>query len=208
MAIKTIVTGYSKVEHILPAELLDLDKLTELGGSVVEEFTVEVQRAKLETDHLVRISVPADKMDQFGGTAVSYADEKWSTTSVKKEDFEITEDVEVEDVEPGEPEPALPTDPLDAVRIALRNREKQASDAITSLKARAAVALLSSGMSESEAYVAGSELVVNHSAQIQAFILAGGNPVAAKALLDSIEANAPEWWNDSMAQLFKESLGL
>lgn len=79
--------------------MLDLDKLAEAGGEVVEEFAVEVRRGtkdkpKIETDNLVRIIVPADKIDQFGGIATSYADGKWEISSVKKEDHEITEEVE------------------------------------------------------------------------------------------------------------------
>lgn len=106
MATKTIVTGYQEVTHILPVDLLDLGKLADAGGRVVEEFTVEVQRAKLETDYLVKISVPADKIEQFGGISVDYADGKWLSNAVKKEDHELTEEVE-------EPEPEI----LDAPEV-------------------------------------------------------------------------------------------
>ena len=97
MATKTVITGYHPVSHILPAEVLDLDKLAAAGGEVVEEFTVEVQRAKLETDHLVRFIVPADKIEQFGGVATSYTDGKWNHSQVKKEDHAITEEVDEPD---------------------------------------------------------------------------------------------------------------
>ena len=103
---------------------------------------------------------------------------------------------------------AAPVDPVATVTAALAVRERQASEAITALKARAAVALVMGGMSESAAYAAGSALVVAHSAQIQAFILAGGNPVAAQALLDAITASPPAWWNETMATLFAQGLGL
>lgn len=33
MATKTIITGYNSISHILPAEMLDLDKLAEAGGA-------------------------------------------------------------------------------------------------------------------------------------------------------------------------------
>lgn len=98
--------------------------------------------------------------------------------------------------------------PVPAVTAALAAREKQAAEAITALKATAAVALVVGGMSESDAYVAGSALVVAHSAQIQAFILAGGNPVAAQALLDAITASPPAWWSEPMEALFSAGLGL
>lgn len=93
MATKTVITGYHPVSHILPAEMLDLDKLAEAGGRVIEEFTVEVQRAKLETDYLVRFIVPADKIEEFGGIATSYNDGKWAHSQIKKEDHAITEEV-------------------------------------------------------------------------------------------------------------------
>jgi hypothetical protein len=98
--------------------------------------------------------------------------------------------------------------PVPAVTAALAARERQAAEAITSLKATAAVALVMGGMSEPEAYVAGSALVVEHSAQIQAFILAGGNPVAAQALLDAITANPPAWWSEPMEAIFAAGLGI
>lgn len=98
--------------------------------------------------------------------------------------------------------------PVPAVTAALAAREKQAAEAITALKATAAVALVVGGMSDYEAYVAGSALVVAHSAQIQAFILAGGNPVAAQALLDAITASPPAWWSEPMEALFSAGLGL
>jgi hypothetical protein len=98
--------------------------------------------------------------------------------------------------------------PVAAVTAALAARERQAAEAITSLKATAAVALVVNGMSEPEAYVAGSALVVEHSAQIQAFILAGGNPVAAQALFDAITASPPAWWSEPMEALFSAGLGL
>lgn len=112
MATKTIITGYNEITHILPAEILDMDKLQAAGGRVIEEFEVEVERGtkeepKTETDLLVRISVPADKIDQFGGTAaVDYLAGKWVHNTVEKEDHAITEEVE-------EPEPEI----LDAPEV-------------------------------------------------------------------------------------------
>lgn len=98
--------------------------------------------------------------------------------------------------------------PVPAVAAALAARERQAAEAINALKANAAVALVMGGMSESQAYAAGSALVVQFSARIQAFILAGGNPVAAQALLDAITANPPAWWSEPMEALFFAGLGL
>ena len=98
--------------------------------------------------------------------------------------------------------------PIPAVAAALAARERLAASTITNLKASAAVALVSGGMSEAEAYGAGTGLVVQHSAHIQAFILAGGNPVAAQALLDAITANPPAWWSAPMEALFSAGLGL
>lgn len=102
MATKTVITGYHLVSHILPAEMLDLDKLAEAGGEVIEEFTVEVVRGtpdkpKTETDNLVRFIVPADKLDQFGGIATSYIDGEWAHSQIKKEDHAITEEIEEPD---------------------------------------------------------------------------------------------------------------
>lgn len=104
MATKTVITGYQPISHILPAEMLDLDKLNEAGGSVIDEFEVEMVRGtkdkpKIETDSLVRISVPADKIDQFGGVATSYTDGKWAHSQIKKEDHAITEEVEAPEPE-------------------------------------------------------------------------------------------------------------
>lgn len=93
MALKTIITGYREVESILPADVLDLAQLAADGGRVVEEFTVEVQRAKFETDHLVRFSVPADK---FPGTRTTYVDGAWAHEAVDPKDYEITAEVEDE----------------------------------------------------------------------------------------------------------------
>lgn len=104
-----------------------------------------------------------------------------------------------------EPEPV---DPLDALAAALGSREEQAKQAITRLKATAAAALVQGGMSEAEAYAAGSALVVEHSARISAFKDAGGNAVAAQNLLDAIIAAPPVWWSEPMEQLFAAGLGL
>lgn len=98
--------------------------------------------------------------------------------------------------------------PVAAATAALAARERQAAEAITALKATAAVALVVGGMSEGEAYAAGSALVVQHSGHIQAFVLAGGNPVAAQALLDAIVASPPAWWSEPMEALFTAGLGL
>jgi len=211
MATKTIIPGYQEVTHILPADILDMQKLTAAGGRVIEEFEVEVQRAKLETDYLVKIAVPADKIDEFGGHAVDYAGGKWLVNPVKKEDHAITEEVEVPDPDPEDPatiEPTPDPDPLAQLEAALGNRELAAKRAITRLKATAAAALVMGGMSEGQAYVAGSALVVEHSARIQAYILAGGNPVAAQALLDAIDASPPAWWSEPMEAIFAAGLGL
>lgn len=116
----------------------------------------------------------------------------------------------LDDGDPPTPEEvaAWTPSPIPAVTATLAARERQAADAITALKASAAVALVMGGMSEPEAYVAGSALVVAHSAQIQAFILAGGNPVAGQALLDAITASPPAWWSPVMQALFATGLGL
>lgn len=124
MATKTVITGYQPVSHILPAEMLDLDKLAEAGGEVVEEFSVEVQRAKLETDHLVRFIVPADKIDQFGGIATSYVDGKWEHSQIKKEDFAITE--EVDEPDPIETFGLDEADPLFTTKLQILQAEKAA----------------------------------------------------------------------------------
>src|SRR5574343_449818 len=98
MATKTVITGYNNVEHVLPADMLNLDALEAAGGEVLDEFEIEVQGATLETDSLVKISVPADKFAAlFGGNRVAYVAWRWEHNSVRKEDYEITEDVIVED---------------------------------------------------------------------------------------------------------------
>lgn len=207
MAVKTIVTGYNNVEHVLPADVLNLDALEAAGGSVLEEFELQVQRAQLETDSLVKISVPADKFaDLFGSSSIAYNAGKWEHSPVKKEDHEITEEVIVEDVEPGEPEPTPDPDPLAQLQANLRNREKIAAENITRLKAKAAAGMLAGGMSESDTMAAGSQLVLDHAAKIQAYILAGGNPVAGQALIDEIVATPPAWWSPQMLALFEAEL--
>ncbi len=132
MATKTVVTGYREIQHILPAELLDLDKLAAAGGSVVEEFSVEVQRGtkeepKIETDYLVRISVPADKIDQFGGTSTSYTDGKWYHSQIKKEDHAITE--EINEPDPIETFGLDESDPLFDAKLQILQAEKAAAEA-------------------------------------------------------------------------------
>lgn len=207
MATKTIITGYESVEHILPADVLNLVALEAAGGEVVEEFDVEVQRATLETDSLVKVSVPADKFaGLFGGHRVAYVAGRWEHSPVRKEEHEITEEVIVEDVEPGEPEPTPDPDPLAQLQANLRNREKIAAENITRLKARAAAGMLAGGMSESATMAAGSQLVLDHAAKIQAYILAGGNPVAGQALIDEIVATPPAWWSAQMLALFEAEL--
>ena len=101
-----------------------------------------------------------------------------------------------------------PVDPVAQLEAQLASNESQAARAITRLKATAAAAMVGGGMAPGDAYAAGSALVVQHSAHIQAFILAGGNPVAAQALLDAITASPPAWWSDPMEALFSAGLGL
>lgn len=96
--------------------------------------------------------------------------------------------------------------PVPAVQSMLIAREQVASETITRLKAKAAVALVMGGMSESDAYAAGSAFVVDHSPKIQAYILAGGNPVAGQALIDAVVAQAPAWWSPAMLALFEGEL--
>jgi len=127
MATKTIITGYSEVEHILPGDLLDLQKLADAGGRVVEEFAVEVQRAKIETDYLVRFTVPADKIDQFGGISTSYTDGKWYHSQIKKEDHAITE--EIDEPEPIETFGLDEADPLFETKLQILQAEKAAAEA-------------------------------------------------------------------------------
>ena len=129
MATRTITTGYHPVSHILPAEMLDLDKLAEAGGEVVEEFTVEVVRGttdkpKTETDSLVRFIVPADKIDQFGGVATSYADGKWAHSQIKKEDHAITE--EIDEPDPIETFGLDEADPLFSTKLQILQAERDA----------------------------------------------------------------------------------
>jgi len=134
MATKTVITGYGDVTHILPAEMLDLDKLAEAGGSVVEEFEVEVQRGtkekpKTETDYLVKIAVPADKIAQFGGIATTYDSQtkSWAHSQIKKEDHAITE--EVDEPDPIETFGLDESDPLFATKLQILKAEKAAAEA-------------------------------------------------------------------------------
>lgn len=208
MALKTIVTGYQEIESILPTEVIDLEALAAVGGRVVEQFEVQVQRASLETDSLTRFSLPADKAEQFtGGLSITtLADGVWAHTAFALPDYEITEQVEVADVDPGEPEPPPPATPLEQITVALGNGERAAARAITQLKAAAALALMMGGMSEEATNAAGSALVVQHSAAIQAYILAGGNVVAGQALLAAIVADPPAWWSEPIAAIFAGAL--
>lgn len=103
--------------------------------------------------------------------------------------------------------PAEPTlNPLTTVREGLAAAEKLAAERILGLKTNAAVALVAGGMTGEEAYSAGSALVLQHASIIQAYILAGGNPVAKDAFLDAIEADPPAWWSEQMAALFASYL--
>lgn len=97
-------------------------------------------------------------------------------------------------------EPTL--NPLTTVREGLAAAEKLAAERILDLKTNAAVALVAGGMTGEEAYSAGSALVLQHANLIQAYILAGGNPVSKSALIAAIEANPPAWWSEQMATLF------
>ena len=150
MATKTVITGYQPVSHILPAEMLDIDKLAEAGGEVVEEFSVEVQRAKLETDHLVRFIVPADKIDQFGGIATSYDSQtkSWNHSQIKKEDFAITE--EVDEPDPVETFGLDEADPLFTTKLQILQAEKAAQLA-KEAEQRAAQEAASAAAREAEA---------------------------------------------------------
>lgn len=96
--------------------------------------------------------------------------------------------------------------PVPGVISALALWEQQAAGKITTLKAKAAIALVVGGMPEPEAYAAGSAFVVAFAAQIQAYILAGGNPVAGQALIDAIVAAPPAWWSAQMLALFESEL--
>ena len=103
------------------------------------------------------------------------------------------------------PEPP-PPDHLAPVRDDLEQAEKLAAAKILDLKTKAAGALVAGGMSGEEAYAAGSALVIQHASLIQAYILAGGNPVAKAAFLAAIEESPPEWWSEQMAALFAAGL--
>lgn len=96
--------------------------------------------------------------------------------------------------------------PVPAVEAMLLDREEIAKAKILKLKAKAAVLLVAGGMSESDTMAAGSQLVLDHAAKIQAYILAGGNPVAGQALIDEIVANPPAWWSPAIATIFDETL--
>lgn len=102
--------------------------------------------------------------------------------------------------------PPRPDPRLVATREGLRSAEKQASERILNLKTNAAAALVSGGMTETDANAAGSAFVLQHAALIQAYILAGGNPVAKSAFLDAIEASPPVWWSEQMTALFAAGL--
>lgn len=99
-----------------------------------------------------------------------------------------------------------PVDPLEAEKANLANYKVLAAQAINDLQAQAGGLLMMGGMSRSEAMAAGSAFVVQHSPAIQAFILAGGNPVAGQTLLDAILADPPAWWSEPMAALFADIL--
>lgn len=96
--------------------------------------------------------------------------------------------------------------PVPAVQAMLTARGQVAASKIQALKASCAVALMAGGMSESDTMSAGSQLVLDHAAKIQAYILAGGNPVAGQALIDEIVAAPPAWWNPQMLALFEAEL--
>ena len=96
--------------------------------------------------------------------------------------------------------------PVPGLAAVLGGREAAAAASITQLKAAVAVALMAGGMSQSDTMAAGSELVLSHAARIQAYILAGGNPVAKEALVDEIAATPPAWWSPAMLALFEAGL--
>src|SRR5574343_386725 len=96
--------------------------------------------------------------------------------------------------------------PVPAVKEMLAAREQVAASKIQALKAACAVAVMAGGMSESDTMAAGSQLVLDHAAKIQAYLLAGGNPVAGQALIDEIVADPPAWWSPQMLALFESEL--
>lgn len=117
----------------------------------------------------------------------------------------IAQIVEIDGV-PRRVPPPRPDPRFIAGRENLAAAEKNAASKILDLKTAAAGALVAGGMSGEEAYAAGSALVLQHANLIQAYILAGGNPVAKKAFLDSIEENPPFWWSKQMSLLFASYL--
>lgn len=88
--------NYTEVESILPTEILDLEKLLSLGGRVVEEFSVEVQRRDLETDFLTKFAIPADKLSEFGGSVTTFTEGRWAHASIDIKDYEIPEEEVIE----------------------------------------------------------------------------------------------------------------
>lgn len=103
------------------------------------------------------------------------------------------------------PSPPAPS-PVEATAAGLRGREQAAAATITQLKAAVAVALMAGGMPQSDTMVAGSQLVLGHAAKIQAYILAGGNPVAGQALIEEITENPPAWWSPAILAIFQGAL--
>lgn len=93
-----------------------------------------------------------------------------------------------------------------AGRENLAAAERAASAKILDLKTAAAGALVAGGMTEDDANAAGSAFVLQHSNLIQAYILAGGNPVSKTAFLEAIAADPPAWWSEQMAALFASYL--
>lgn len=96
--------------------------------------------------------------------------------------------------------------PVPAVEAMLLDSEEIAKSKILKLKAKAAVLLVAGGMSESDAFAAGSEFVVSFYNYIGAYEKAGGNPVAGQALIDEIVAAPPPWWSPQMLALFEGEL--
>lgn len=103
------------------------------------------------------------------------------------------------------PAPPAPS-PVQATAAMLGAREQAAAATITQLKAAVAVALIAGGMSQPDTMAAGSQLVLDHAAKIQAYILAGGNPVAGQALIDEVVANPPLWWGPAILSIFESEL--
>jgi len=99
-----------------------------------------------------------------------------------------------------------PVSPVPAIEAALEAREQIAKRVILGLKAKASALLVAGGMSESDAYAAGTEFVCDFTSQILAYERAGGNPIAGQRFIDAILAAPPAWWSPQMLALFEAEL--